>query len=56
METLDAILTKYVAQEEDTRDKLLGAAFVVVDSHSKLQPHLVPFPPPQLIIDLRNPV
>ncbi|KAK3378749.1 beta-lactamase [Lasiosphaeria ovina] len=29
METLDAILARYVAQGDDTRDKLLGAAFVV---------------------------
>ncbi|KAI1319260.1 beta-lactamase [Xylariaceae sp. FL0255] len=35
MEALDAILAKYVAQSDDTRDKLLGAAFVVVD-HSKI--------------------
>ncbi|KAI1120460.1 beta-lactamase [Nemania abortiva] len=36
METLDGILAKYVAQGDDTRDKLLGAAFVVVDSNKIL--------------------
>lgn len=37
METLDMILSKYVAHGDDTKDKLLGAAFIVVDSESKLQ-------------------
>ncbi|KAK4141683.1 acyltransferase LovD [Dichotomopilus funicola] len=36
METLDAILVRYVAQGDDTRDKLLGAAFVVVHSNKTL--------------------
>jgi hypothetical protein len=46
METLDAILAKYVAQGDNTRDKLLGAAFVVVDSNSKLQPPVQSHPYP----------
>ncbi|KAK2001714.1 beta-lactamase [Colletotrichum falcatum] len=33
---LDAILAKYTAAGDDTRDKLLGAAFVVVDKHGVL--------------------
>ncbi|KAJ6035274.1 uncharacterized protein N7446_010039 [Penicillium canescens] len=36
METLDAILARYVAEGDETRDKLLGAAFVVVDSNKIL--------------------
>lgn len=36
MDTLDNILEKYVARaDDDLRDKLLGAAFVVVDCNSK---------------------
>ncbi|KAK1759034.1 acyltransferase LovD [Echria macrotheca] len=36
MEKLDAILAKYVATDEDTTDKLLGAVFIVCDSQKIL--------------------
>ncbi len=36
MDTFDEILEKYVARgDDDLRDKLLGAAFVVVDRNTE---------------------
>ncbi|KAK4455155.1 acyltransferase LovD [Podospora aff. communis PSN243] len=36
MEALDTILARYTAQGDDTQDKLLGVAFVVVDGNKTL--------------------
>jgi hypothetical protein len=47
-EKLDNILNNYVAQGTATKDKLLGAAFIVVTKDgtpSSTQPH-IPQPPP----------
>lgn len=38
MDKLDAILQKYVAQGEDTSNKLLGAAFVVTNKDGSHYP------------------
>ena len=35
MDTLDGILQKYAAQGDDTKDKVLGAAFVVTSKDGK---------------------
>jgi hypothetical protein len=44
METLDRILQKYVAVGDETTDKVLGAALVVVDKDGTLILHLLLVP------------